>query len=202
MQVTITNNMPITRIDHWNLSWTWQENEFIDTIQGAQTFDSDIKVCVNGLAGRTYSAGPDVNKAACCSTSPVILDLPTDRTNDTLIGGIKNCCKNGTIYPAIIDPSKTKAAFLMNVYKCPPASTDMTYLIPPVDWMFGDGSNSTDGYYNCSQPRLIEPSVFPDPGLDLIHTTTAVKTWQVIRRTPNSCHFLFIVRDLLTLHST
>ncbi|KAG0631966.1 hypothetical protein M758_1G294500 [Ceratodon purpureus] len=192
--VTISNNMPITRIDHWNLSWTWTENEFINSIMGAQTFEADIKTCVNGLPGRTYAAGPDVNKAACCSVNPIILDLPLDRTNDTNIGGIKNCCKNGTIYPAIIDPKKTKSAFLMNVYKVPPGSTDMTYVVPPVDFKFGDGANTTDGYYTCGKPRLIKPTVYPDPWNSLIHQTSAVKTWQItcnitqeVKRIPKCC---------------
>lgn len=196
VQVTISNNMPVTRIDHWNLSWTWTESEFINTIMGAQTFEADIKTCVNGLAGRTYAAGPDVNKAACCSMNPIILDLPTDRTNDTNIGGIKNCCKNGTIYPAIIDPKKTKAAFLMNVYKVPPGSTDMTYVIPPVDFKFGDGANTTDGYYTCGQPRLIQPTVYPDPWNSLIHQTSAIKTWQVIRLFEFSITRLYYGRSL------
>jgi hypothetical protein len=193
-QVTITNNMPVTRIDHWNLSWTWQESEFINTIQGAQTYEADIKTCVKGLAGRAYPGGPDVNKAACCSMKPVILDLPTDRTNDTNIGGIKNCCKNGTIYPAIIDPHKTQASFLMNIYKVPPGNADMTYVIPPLEWKFGDGPNTTDGYYTCGQPRLIAPTVYPDPWNSLIHSTAAVKTWQVtcnitaeVKRVPKCC---------------
>jgi hypothetical protein len=195
VQVTISNNMPVTRIDHWNLSWTWTENEFINTIQGAQTFEADIKTCVNGLAGRTYSTGPDVNKVACCSLQPIILDLPVDRTNDTIIGGIKNCCKNGTIFPAIIDPSKTKSAFLMNVYKVPPAADDMTYIVPPADFVFDDGSNATDGYYACGPPRLIVPTVYYDPSNSLIHQTSAVKTWQVRKKI---IKFLSLV-DILSL---
>lgn len=189
VQVTITNNMPVTRIDHWNLSWTWQEDEFINTIQGAQTYEADIRTCVKGPAGREYSAGPDVNKAACCARKPVILDLPTDRTNDTNLGMIKNCCKNGTIYPAIIDPAKTKAAFLMNVYKVPPGNADMTYVIPPLEWKFGDGPNTTDGYYTCGLPRLIVPTVYGDPWNSLIHSRSAVKTWQVMAHPNPSFYF-------------
>jgi hypothetical protein len=192
--VQITNNMPVTRIDHWNLSWTWAEGEFINTIMGAQTFEADIKRCVRGLAGRTYAGAPDVNNAACCSEKPIILDLPTDRTNDTNIGGIKNCCKNGTIYPAIIDPKKTTAAFLMNVYKVPPGNDDVTYLKPPHEFKFGDGANTTDGYYTCGEPRLIKPTVYTDPWNSLIHQRSAVKTWQVtcnitaaVKRTPKCC---------------
>lgn len=192
--VSITNNMPVTRIDHWNLSWTWQEDEFINTIKGAQTYEADIKTCVRGIAGRTYSEGPDINKAASCALRPVILDLPTDRTNDTNLGMVKNCCKNGTIYPAIIDPKKTTAAFEINVYKVPPGDDDITHVVPPGDFKFGDGSNTTDGYYTCGKPRLIEPTVYGDPWNSLIHRRSAVKTWQVtcnitaeVKRTPKCC---------------
>lgn len=171
--------MAITSIQHWNLSWTWQEGEFIQTMMGAQTVESDIQDCINGVAGLTYMGGPDVNKAVSCSASPEIVDLPVDRTNDTNIGMIKYCCKNGTIFPAIIDPQKTKSAFIMNVYKVPPGSLDITHLVPPAQFRFGDG------YYKCGNPRLIKPSVYPDPYNSLIHSTNAVKTWQVKKTYPS-----------------
>lgn len=174
MQVTISNDSPIERIDGWNLSWTWQEGEFITQMRGAQTKEADLYVCLDGIAGTTYGGALDVNKAVSCATSPQILDLPVDRTNDTQIGYVKYCCKNGTIMPAIIDPSKSKAAFTMMVYKVPPGNNKLSHIVPPGNFKFGDG------YYQCGAPRLIAPSVIPPDPATLQHEVTAYKTWQVI----------------------
>jgi hypothetical protein len=143
-------------------------------MRGAQTKEADLYVCLDGIAGTTYSSGLDVNKAVSCATSPQILDLPVDMTNDTTLGYVKYCCKNGTILPAIIDPSKSKAAFTMMVYKVPPGNTKLSHIVPPGNFKFGDG------YYQCGPPRLIEPSVIPPDPATLQHEVTAYKTWQVI----------------------
>jgi len=95
---------------------------------------------------------------------------------------VKYCCRNGTILPAVIDPSKSKSAFTMQVYKIPPHADDLLHLVPPAGFKIGNGS------YTCGAPRLLEPSVFPDPYLD--YSTSAMKTWQVqINRTHS---FLYI----------
>lgn len=143
-------------------------------MRGAQTKDADLYVCLDGIAGTTYAGALDVNKAVSCSTSPQILDLPVDRTNDTQLGYVKYCCKNGTIMPAIIDPSKSKAAFTMMVYKVPPGNNKLSHIVPPVNFKIGDG------YYQCGPARLIAPSVIPPDPATLQHEVTAYKTWQVI----------------------
>lgn len=169
--VTISNDSPYGRLDNWALSWTWQEGEFINTMQGARPKLADTQVCVGGEAGVYYASGPDVNSAISCSVSPVISDLPLTSQNDTTIGNVKYCCRNGTILPAVIDPSKSKSAFTMQVYKIPPNADDTLHLIPPTGFKIGNGS------YTCGAPRLVAPSVFPDPYLD--YSTSATKSWQV-----------------------
>ncbi|KAG0577580.1 hypothetical protein KC19_5G166100 [Ceratodon purpureus] len=174
--VTISNDSPVGRLDNWNLQWTWQESEFIYTMQGARPKVADTQVCVGGLAGKYYTGGMDVNNAMSCSVSPVISDLPLEKTNDTTIGNIKYCCRNGTIMPAVIDPSKSKSAFTMNVYKLPPNVDDALHLVPPAGFKIGNGGDATS-LYTCGAPRLIAPSLFPDPYLD--YSTNSMKTWQV-----------------------
>lgn len=172
-QVTIENDSPIAKIDYWNLSWTWQENEFITKMQGATTKSADLDVCLNGIAGKIYT-NPDLNKVFSCSVSPEIIDLPLQSYNDTQIGGIQYCCRNGTIWPAVLDPSKSKSAFLMNVMKVPPQSNQLNHITPPGNWRFGDGR------FKCGLPRRIKSTVYPDPYL--LHETTAFKTWQVLSK--------------------
>lgn len=175
LQVTISNDSPLIKIDNWNLSWTWQDNEFITKMMGATTTHADLEVCLNGIAGKTYT-NPDLNTVFSCSISPEVIDLPLDRTNDTTIGGIKYCCRNGTIWPEIIDSSKSKSAFLMNVFKVPPSSMHLNTITPPGNWRFGEV-----GRFKCGKPRRIKPTSYPDPYL--LHETTAFKTWQVLQKT-------------------
>lgn len=177
VQVTISNESPFGRLDNWELSWTWQEGEFIYSMQGARPKVADTQLCIAGEAGSYYkpSNGFDVNNALSCSVSPVISDLPLNSQNDTTIGGIKYCCRNGTILPATVDPSKSKSAFQMMVYKLPPHADDLLHVVPPTEFKIGNGT------YSCGAPRFIAPSLFPDPYLS--YSTTAQKTWQV-RRVP------------------
>lgn len=168
--VTISNDSPWTRLENWNLSWTWQENEFITKMLGATTRAADLDVCLNGLAAKTYQQ-MDLNKALSCSRSPEIIDLPLGRINDTQVGGITYCCRNGTLWPAVLDPEKSKSAFMLDVMKLPPQSSKINSITPPGNWRLGDGR------FQCGKPRRIEPTIFPDPYLS--HDTSAFKTWQV-----------------------
>lgn len=168
--VTISNDSPIARIENWNLSWTWVENEFITKMLGATTRSADLEVCLNGIAGKTYTQ-MDLNKAFSCSKSPEIIDLPLGRINDTENGGIEYCCRNGSIWPAVLDPERSKSAFMVNVMKVPPQSNKLNSITPPGNWRFGDGR------FKCGVPRRIKPTVYPDPYL--MHDTAAFKTWQV-----------------------
>jgi hypothetical protein len=168
--VTISNDTPFTKLDFWNLSFTWQESEFITMMKGATTRQADRDVCLNGIAGQTYT-DPDMNTVFCCSTSPEIIDLPLNMANDTQMGFVEYCCRNGTIWPAILEPTESKSAFMMDVFKVPPYSNQLNHITPPGNWRFGDGR------FQCGIPRLIKPTVYPDPYL--LHDTSAFKTWQV-----------------------
>ncbi|KAG0576258.1 hypothetical protein KC19_5G067300 [Ceratodon purpureus] len=169
--VTISNDSPLTKLDFWNLSWTWQENEFITTMKGATTRKADRDVCLNGIAGQTYTTYPDLNTVLCCSTSPEIIDLPLEKYNDTQVGLIEYCCRNGTIWPAVLEPKKSKSAFILNVMKVPPFSNKLNHITPPGAWRIGDGR------FQCGTPRRIKPTVYSDPYL--LHDTSAFKTWQI-----------------------
>lgn len=153
-------------------------------MKGARPKVADTQVCVAGEAGAYYAAGPDVNNAISCSLSPVISDLPLTSQNDTNIGGVKYCCRNGTVFPAVIDPSKSKSAFTMQVYKIPPNADDALHVIPPAGFKIGNGS------YTCGVPRLLAPSLFPDPYLD--YATSAMKTYQV--QTTNPIAYIYFFR--------
>lgn len=146
------------------------ENEFITKMLGATTRSADLEVCLNGIAGKTYTQ-MDLNKAFSCSKSPEIIDLPLGRINDTENGGIEYCCRNGSIWPAVLDPERSKSAFMVNVMKVPPQSNKLNSITPPGNWRFGDGR------FKCGVPRRIKPTVYPDPYL--MHDTAAFKTWQV-----------------------
>lgn len=51
-QVTIDNNHPLGRLDHWNLTWEWQKGEFINTLKGAYAYIKDPSECLYGPAGK------------------------------------------------------------------------------------------------------------------------------------------------------
>jgi hypothetical protein len=174
-QVTISNNDPIGRLDYWNLTWDWQEGEFINKLQGAQALSTDTDLCVYGRAEQQYSNGePDLNSVASCDKSPHIVDLPPAYYNTTL-GEVPFCCRNGTLLPATIDPSQSKSVFKMNVYKLNPY-LNVTHLDPPANFAINSGNQT--GTYNCGKPQLVTPSQFADPS-GLLHTTSALKSWQV-----------------------
>lgn len=88
--MTKENDSPIAKIDYWNLSWTWQDNEFITKMMGAITKAADLDICLNGIAGKSYT-NPDLNKVFSCSVSPEIIDLPLQSYDDTQIGGVQYC---------------------------------------------------------------------------------------------------------------
>ncbi|KAJ7253999.1 hypothetical protein O6H91_17G040700 [Diphasiastrum complanatum] len=168
-QVTISNDNPLGRLDYWNLTWEWSQGEFINSMQGAATAEQDQSDCLKGVAG-TYYKDLDFSQVMNCQQSPVIHDLPLDKTNDTKVGFIPFCCRNGTLLPPIMDPSKSKSAFKLQVFKIPP-HTPRGQLVPPINWNIGAG-------YHCGQPRLVAPLEFPDPSGNF-HHLSAVSSWQL-----------------------
>ncbi|CAN6320288.1 unnamed protein product [Urochloa humidicola] len=183
--VTLDNNAKLGRLDNWRLSWEWRRGEFIYSMKGAHTSEVDISGCIYGAPGQYYK-DLDFSQVLNCDRKPVILDLPLSRYNDTQIGKIDNCCRNGTILPKSMDEKQSKSAFQMQVFKMPP-DLNRTKLFPPANFKIA-GASSLNPDYTCGQPVPVSPTAFPDPsGLDL--TTLAVATWQVvcnITRTKNA----------------
>ncbi|XP_050215496.1 COBRA-like protein 10 [Mercurialis annua] len=173
-QVTIDNNHPLGRLDHWNLTWEWQNDEFISTIRGAYARLRDSSQCVYGPAGKYY-ADLDFSQVVTCDKSPIISDLPREKANDTKLGKLPYCCRNGSLLPALMDESKARSIFQMQVYKMPP-NMNRTALVPPRKWKIEGILNPQ---YKCGNPVRVDPSDFPDP-FGLPATSTAVASWQVV----------------------
>ncbi|KAF3782762.1 COBRA-like protein 7 [Nymphaea thermarum] len=173
-QVTMTNKNPLGRLDNWKLSWQWMRNEFIYSMRGAYTLVTDVSDCIYGPQG-TYYKDLDFSKVMNCETKPTIVDLPLTRYNDTTVGLIQYCCRNGTLLPSSMDPSKSKSAFQLQVYKSPP-DLNRTVLFPPQNWKV---SGSLNPDYQCGPPVRVSPTLFPDPS-GLQSSTAAIATWQVV----------------------
>ncbi|KAK6120163.1 hypothetical protein DH2020_046069 [Rehmannia glutinosa] len=173
-QVTITNHDPFSRVENWILSWDWTEGEFINSMRGAYPKIVDTGECVFGEPGQFYEEF-DFSKALSCDKRPTIMDLPLTRTNDTSLGMVPFCCRNGSILPPSMDLRRSKSSFVMQVYKMPP-NLNKTLLSPPRNWEI----NSTIGPgYKCGQPIRVDPTLFPDP-TGLPSHTTAIASWQVV----------------------
>ncbi|BAS83769.1 COBRA-like protein 7 [Oryza sativa Japonica Group] len=174
--VTLDNNAKLGRLDNWRLSWEWRRGEFIYSMKGAYPSEKDTTGCIYGAAGQYYQS-LDFSQVLNCDKKPVILDLPLSRYNDTQIGKIDHCCRNGTILPKSMDETQSKSAFQLQVFKMPP-DLNRTKLFPPANFKIA-GASSLNPDYTCGQPVPVSPTEFPDPsGLD--STTLAIATWQVV----------------------
>ncbi|XVE82225.1 hypothetical protein DITRI_Ditri15bG0130700 [Diplodiscus trichospermus] len=173
-QVTISNHNPLGRLDNWKLSFDWMRDEFIYTMKGAYPHVVDSSDCIFGPQG-TYYGDLDFGSVLNCERRPTIIDLPPTKANDTTLGLIPNCCRNGTILPPTMDPSKSSSVFQMQVFKMPP-NLNRSELSPPQNWKI-NGTLNPD--YKCGPPVRVSPSQFPDPS-GLPSNTTAVASWQVV----------------------
>lgn len=173
-QVTISNHNPFGRLDNWKLSWEWMDGEFINSMRGALPQVVDAGDCIFGRQGQVYKDF-DFSKILSCARRPTIIDLPLTKANDSNIGLIPFCCRNGSILSPVMDPNKSNSSFQLEVYKMPP-NINKTELSPPLNWRI----NSTVGPgYQCGQPVRVVPSLFPDPS-GLPSQTAAVASWQVV----------------------
>ncbi|KAG5587748.1 hypothetical protein H5410_048182 [Solanum commersonii] len=173
-QVTISNNDNTSRLDNWKLSWEWMRDEFIYSMRGAYPTVVDTGDCIFGKQGGYYK-GMDFSKAFNCEKKPTIIDLPLEKTNDTTLGMVPFCCRNGTILPPFMDASKSKSAFVMQVYKMSP-DLNISAIHPPQNWKI-NGTYSPG--YVCGPPVRVSSSLFPNPA-GLSSDTAAVASWQVI----------------------
>ncbi|KAK9288387.1 hypothetical protein L1049_016843 [Liquidambar formosana] len=173
-QVTISNHNPIGRLDNWQLSWDWMNDEFIYAMKGAYPYVVDSSDCIFGKQGQHYQ-NLDFSNVLNCERRPTIIDLPLTKANDSNLGLIPFCCRNGTILPPSMDPSKSSSVFQINVFKMPP-DLNRSQLSPPQNW----GINGTlNPDYKCGPPVRVSPSQFPDPS-GLPSDSTAVASWQVV----------------------
>ncbi|ONM57940.1 Brittle stalk-2-like protein 5 [Zea mays] len=173
VQVTIDNWSPISRLDNWNLTWEWKRGEFIYSMKGAYTLLKEGPACIYSPAAGYYK-DMDFTPVYNCEKRPVIVDLPPEREKDDAVGNLPFCCKNGTLLPPTMDPSKSRAMFQMQVYKLPP-DLNRTALYPPQNWKI---SGKLNPQYACGPPVRVSPQEFPDP-TGLMSTTPAVASWQV-----------------------
>ena len=148
--------------------------EFISTMKGAYTHKIDYADCIYGVPGEIYT-NMDFSKVMNYERKPVISDLPPEKANDTIVGRIPYCCRNGSLFPTILDPSKSKSVFQVQVYKIPP-DVNRTALYPPEKWKIL-GTLNPD--YKCGPPIRVDATEFPDAsGLSAV--TTAIATWQIV----------------------
>ncbi|BBM98965.1 hypothetical protein MPTK1_1g17600 [Marchantia polymorpha subsp. ruderalis] len=170
-RVTIDMDDPIGRIDHWNLTWSWMFNEFISSMQGAQTLEQVQEDC---LTGPIFEAYPDMDFSTVmsCQSTPSIVDLDSSAAFNP--ANPPGCCRNGSLLPAAIDPKATKSVFTMTVMKGR-TQVGRDIIDPPGGWHITE-LNKPGEEYKCGGARLVEPTQFPGPGL---HTMSAARTWQV-----------------------
>ncbi|OMO76713.1 Glycosyl-phosphatidyl inositol-anchored, plant [Corchorus capsularis] len=173
-QVTIQNSNPLGRLDHWNLTWEWMRGEFIYSMKGAYVRDVDHGGCLYGLAGQYYKE-MDFSQVLNCQKKPIIFDLPAEKANDTQLGKIPFCCKNGTVLPETMDGSKSKSVFQVQVFKIPP-DLNRTAIYPPQKWKI-EGVLNPD--YKCGAPIRVDPTQTPDSN-GLQATKYAIASWQIV----------------------
>lgn len=172
-QVTLENNHPLGRLDNWNLTWEWTRGQFIKNMQGAYALKKDPSACIYGDAGKYYK-DLDFTTVMSCEKRPILVDLPPERANDSQVGKIPYCCKNGTLLPPNMEPSKSKAVFQLEVYKIPP-DMNRTALYPPQKWKINGYLNPQ---YVCGAPIKASSSEFPDTS-GLMYKSYAIASWQV-----------------------
>lgn len=173
-QVTVTNHNPLGRLDYWQLSWDWMQDEFIYSMKGASPNIDNPNDCLTGPQVKHY-VDLDLSTVLNCQRRPTFIDLPPQFANDTTLGKVPFCCRNGTILPAGMDESKSTSAFQMLVAKMPP-NLNQSAITPPQNWQI-KGILNPD--YKCGPPVRVSPSQYPSPtGIPV--NTTVVATWQVI----------------------
>ena len=84
-------------------------------MRGAYAAEKNTLECLSSKAGQFYG-DLDFSQVANCQKKPIIKDLPAERKDDNVIGKLPFCCKNGTLLPTHMDPSKSKAIFQLQVF--------------------------------------------------------------------------------------
>ncbi|KAL9236348.1 hypothetical protein vseg_011031 [Gypsophila vaccaria] len=173
-QVTMENDHPLGRLDHWNLTWEWMRGEFIFSMRGAFTHLKDAAQCIYGPQGQYYQ-DMDFSNVVSCDKKPVIADLPAEKKDDEKVGKLPFCCRNGTVLPKTMNESESRSIFQLQVFKLPP-DLNRTALYPPQNWRLSGVLNPD---YKCGPPMRVEASEFPDPS-GLQAKVAAVASWQIV----------------------
>ncbi|XP_054804845.1 COBRA-like protein 7 [Prosopis cineraria] len=173
-EVTISNHNPLGRLDNWKLNWDWMRGEFIYSMKGAYPTNVDSSECIFGPQG-TYYKDLDFANVLNCERRPTIIDLPPTKFNDSDLGKIPFCCRNGTILPPLMDPSMSSSRFQMQVFKLPP-DLNRSQLSPPQNWKI---SGTLNPDYKCGPPIRVSPSETPDPS-GIPSNKSAMASWQVV----------------------
>lgn len=176
-QVSISNHNTLRRLDNWKQSWEWTRDEFIYAMKGAYPYVVDTSDCIFGRQGQFYKE-IDFSAALNCERRPTIIDSPQTRANDTNLGRIPFCCRNGTILPPNMDPRKSKTNFQIQVYKMPP-DLNKSELIPHQKCKIISGTPNPDYQYQCGPPVRVSPSTFPDSS-GLPTESRSIASWQVV----------------------
>ncbi|KAK6937333.1 COBRA, plant [Dillenia turbinata] len=137
--------------NYW-AQWEWIREEFINTVKGATTLLVDSSECIFGSQGQFYK-DLDFSTVLNCEKNPTVIDLPPTLANDTKLGMIPFCCRNGSVLPPLMDPSKSKSVFQLQVHKMPP-DLNRTKLVPPQNWQIS-GTFNPD--YQRGSPTLLKP---------------------------------------------
>ncbi|KAI3943044.1 hypothetical protein MKW92_000054 [Papaver armeniacum] len=174
-QVSIQNYNSLVRLDNWKLSWTWMGDEFIKTMRGAYPSILGSGECIFGPQGRFYK-DMNLSNVLNCQRNPTFVDLPRAKTYDSTLGMIPFCCRDGTILPPSMDPSKSIPMFQLQVQKMPPF-LNRTVLVPPLNFQIKGSTFNPD--FKCGSPIFVTPSLFRHPsGLPV--NETAVASWQIV----------------------
>lgn len=173
-QITVSNHNPLHQLENWKLSWEWKRDEFIYAMKGAYPSLIDTADCIFGKQGEHYKE-IDFSNTLNCERMPTIIDLPPTMANNSDLGMIPFCCRNGTILSPAMDESKSVSVFQMQVFKMP-AEFNRTELIPPQNWKIRGAVNQD---YQCAPPVRVSRSRFPDR-TGLSSDSTAIASWQVV----------------------
>ncbi|XP_030459339.1 COBRA-like protein 6 isoform X2 [Syzygium oleosum] len=142
----------------WRLSWTWNGDEVIWNMAGAQA-------TLQGNCSRFMG-----NLPHSCEKKPVIVDLLPGAPYNMQVA---NCCKGGVLSSLIQDPSKYGATFQMSV------GAASTYNASNTSSLYSIPANFTIELpgYTCGPPREVPPSRFTSDGGR--RWTQAIGTWNV-----------------------
>ncbi|XP_026405333.1 COBRA-like protein 7 isoform X2 [Papaver somniferum] len=173
-QVSIQNYNSLGRLDNWKLSWTWMGDEFIKNMRGAYPSTVGSGDCIFGPQG-TFYKDMNLSNVLNCQRNPTFVDLPRAKTYDSTLGMIPFCCRDGTILPPSMNPSKSISMFQLQVQKMPPF-LNRTVLVPPHNFQIKGSTFNPD--FKCGPPIFVTPSLFRHPsGLPV--NETAVASWQI-----------------------